>query len=226
MNTVYGICSLAVLYAAMTFNVPMIVATAAFAALFDYKSDNPVVSAYYVAHGVAREVTSLVSKALAGGAAELRLSDYGKEGHLDVTYVGQDAEVYRAILTRDSYLDVDPVAADQTEPDGPDDQTEPDDQPELLVDQIVAAYIERDGAPMKDMLPEIRRCAGPCGDFHRSSMFPDNEGEEREIPTCWMFVPVGELEEVKEDDVLVVAIRGSKERHALSMNSLFRLPVA
>lgn len=226
MNVAVGINAAALVYAAVTANVPMLLITTAIAAhqAALISPQSPVTEAYFVTHVMALEVTSDVAREMEGGAAELSPRRYGKDGHLDVTYVASDGATYRAILRKDAFLDADPV--EMTRRAG-------------VMDTVLASFVERDGKPLFDMLPHLHMCAGPCGDFHASSMFEDEETDEESDTEgsswvssendhetdlrCWMMLPLAELGNVRDDDRLVLVVKDRASPISLALDSEFRL---
>jgi predicted RNA-binding protein len=186
-----------VLYAVATLHLPMILATLAVTAygLTDNGAASPVEVAYYIKNGFARDVTSTIAKTVETGAGEIDLSVFGTGGHLDIRYRAADGATYRAVLTKDAYFDTDPIA----------------DDGEALVDSIVAAYVQRDGIRLFDVLSDLRECAGPLGDFHVRSMFPDamedydGEDDDKAVE-C-----EERMAEVRDEDEFVLVMKGSGE---------------
>lgn len=241
MNAAVGFNTAALVYAAVTLNVPMLLVTIAIAAhqAATLSAKSPVTSAYLVTRRMAIDITSSVERDMERGAGHLSPERYGTGGHLDVTYVASDGETYRAIITGDAFLDTDPASDPASDPACTSRRR--------VMDKVLASYLERDGKPRYDMMPALHMCAGPCGDFHASSVFeyegPDEDSDtdlDQESDTeasswmssesgdpsdlrCWMLLPISELGGARESDRLVVVVKDREDPVSLPLDSRFCL---
>lgn len=257
MNAAVGFNTAALVYAAVTLNVPMLLVTIAIAAhqAATLSAKSPVTSAYLVTRRMAIDITSSVERDMERGAGHLSPERYGTGGHLDVTYVASDGETYRAIIMGDAFLDTDPVCcADPVCCEDPVRCADPVRGADpactsrrCVMDKVLASYLKRDGKPLYDMMPALHMCAGPCGDFHASSMLPYEAPDEdsdtdldQESDTeasswmssesgdasdlrCWMLLPISEMGGARESDRLVVVVKDREDPISLPLDSRFCL---
>lgn len=149
----------------------------------------------------------------------------GAKGFLWVTYMGSDCATHTALLYDSAYLDTDIVCAWDPEErgarapgegegeglDGWEGRDDPNPGRRIL-EGLVAAYIERDGAPLMDAMEHVLEAGGPEEDFH-TGIQDDGGATAMEANEAWHMLPPAEYAVTADTarDRLVLIYKGSKE---------------
>lgn len=157
------------------------------------RPDNPVLEAYLVADRFALDVTSKVREmmvfknGLAGDVDVRELTNREDDVHLYVRYRTTTGEEYGAIVFGSWHLDAD---------------VEAEDKRASFLDDVISAYIERDGKPLVDVMSHLVEVAGPDLGFGVSE---ESEFAPRPV---WRYMPLSYIVDARVGDKLVLVMEG------------------